>query len=310
MNSLRQKIAQALVLVCIASTILWASGCVGVGKPSNLVVSSITVAPAVASPSAGAKIQFAAAIQGTTTNNSVTWSASIGAITSAGMFTAPAARGTGTITATSVADPTKSATATVTISTGSGQSSSAGVTSVTVSPTTASSVTSGTLQFSAAVQGTASNTSVTWKAKLGSIASAGVYTAPAKTGTDTVTATSAADPTQSASANITITAASGNSVVTSIAITPTTAHVATSGTFQFASTVQGTVTDKSVRWTAVLGAVNSSGFYTASAQAGSDTVTAISNADSTKTAVASVTVAAPVASGLPPSADEAAWLWK
>src|SRR6202167_6658183 len=111
MNSLRQKIAQVLVLVCIASTILWVSGCVGFSKPSNLAGSLITVSPAAASPSAGAKIQFAAAIQGTTTNNSVRWSASIGAITSAGMFSAPATQGAGTITATSVADPTKSATA-------------------------------------------------------------------------------------------------------------------------------------------------------------------------------------------------------
>jgi hypothetical protein len=163
-------------------------------------------------------------------------------------------------------------------------------------PTTASSVTSGTLQFSAAVQGTAPNTSVTWKALQGTITTGGVYTAPVKTGTDTVTATSVADPTRSASARITITAAPVNQVVTSIVISPTTAQVATSGTLQFASTVQGAVTDKSVRWTAVLGAVNSSGLYTASAQAGSDTVTAISNADSTKTAAASVTVAAPVTS--------------
>jgi hypothetical protein len=285
-----------VMLLFLAPILLGISGCIGFAKPSNLAVTSITVSPAVASPSAGAKIQFAAAIQGTTTNNSVTWSASIGAITGAGMFTAPATHGTGTITATSVADPAKSATATVTVSTGSEQPSSTGVTSVTVSPTTASSVTSGTLQFSAAVQGTSSNTSVTWKALQGTITSTGVYTAPAKAATDTVTATSVADPTRSASATITITAASGNPVVTSIVISPTTAQVATSGTMQFASTVQGTVTDKSVRWTALLGAVNSSGLYTASAQAGSDTVTAISNADSTKTAVASVKIAAPVTS--------------
>jgi len=265
------------------------SGCVGVGKSSttsSLGVTSIAVSPSAVSPAPSAKVQFTAAIQGTTTNNAVTWTASVGSITSAGVFTAPANRVTGMVIATSVADPTKSATATVTV----------GGLSVSVSPATASSVTGGTLSFSAAVVGGASNSSVTWKALLGTITSAGAYTAPAKAGTDTVTATSVADGTQSGTSSVTVTAANPNPVVTSIVISPSTAHVATSGTFQFASTVLGSATDKSVRWTASLGAISSAGSYTAPTSAGNDTVTAISNADSTKTASASVTVSAPVTS--------------
>jgi fibronectin type 3 domain-containing protein len=82
---------------------------------------------------------------------------------------------------------------------------STGVTSVTVSPDTASSLTSGTLPFKATVQGTTTNKGVTWKAALGSITSSGSYTAPAKAGTDTVTATSIADPTKSGTASVKVT---------------------------------------------------------------------------------------------------------
>jgi pectate lyase len=127
---------------------------------------------------------------------------------------------------------------------------------------------------------------------MGTITSSGGYTAPAKAGMDIVTATSVADATKSASSNVTITAAKPNLTVTSIAISPTTAKATTGGTLQFASTVQGTVTDKSFHYTASLGTINSAGAYSAPAQAGNDTVTAISNADSTKTASANVAVSA------------------
>src|SRR5580704_12661354 len=220
-----------LVLAFLASTILWVSGCVGVAKPSNLPVGSVTVSPKVVSMAPSAKTQFTAAIQGSTTNSAVTWTASIGSISSTGIFTAPATGGTSTIMATSVADPTKSATATVTVS---GASGSSGVTSVTVSPSTASSVTGGTLPFSATVQGTASNVSITWKASLGTITAAGVYTAPAKAGNDMVTATSVADLTKFSTGSVTVTTATVNPVVSSVAISPTIAQVTISGTFQFA----------------------------------------------------------------------------
>jgi len=82
------------------------------------------------------------------------------------------------------------------------------ITSVTITPATASSITSGTLPFTASVQGTSTNKAVTWKAALGTITSSGLYTAPSKAGTDTVTATSNADPTKSDSTVVTVTAAS------------------------------------------------------------------------------------------------------
>jgi pectate lyase len=161
---------------------------------------------------------------------------------------------------------------------------------VTVSPSPASSITSGTLSFKVSVQGTASNKSVTWKALLGSITATGAYTAPAKAGTDTVTATSVADVTKSDSTSVTVTTTTPTPTVSSIAVSPTTTTVKTGASHQFAATVQGTVTNKSVTWTAALGTVNSSGAYTAPSKAGTDTVTATSNADSSKSASASVSV--------------------
>ena len=61
------------------------------------------------------------------------------------------------------------------------------------------------MQFTANVQGTATDKSVTWSASAGSISSSGLYTAPSAAGTDTVTAVSNANTAMSASATVTIT---------------------------------------------------------------------------------------------------------
>jgi hypothetical protein len=172
-------------------------------------------------------------------------------------------------------------------------SSTSGI-SVTISPTSSASIISGTLPFTATVQGT-SNKSVTWKASLGSITSAGVYTAPAKPGTATVAATSVADSTKSASATVTVTTTAPSPAVTSVTVSPASTSATLSGTLQFTATVQGAASDKSVTWKASLGTITSSGLYTAPAKAGTDSVTATSNADSSQsgTAVISIGAAAP-----------------
>lgn len=64
----------------------------------------------------GATSQCSATVQGTGSYSSaVTWSASNGSITTAGLFTAPATAGSVTVTATSSQDTTKSGTATITV---------------------------------------------------------------------------------------------------------------------------------------------------------------------------------------------------
>ena len=77
----------------------------------------------------------------------------------------------------------------------------------------------------------------------------------------------------------------------SVSLTPTGVTLSSGGTQQFTATVTGT-SNTAVTWTASAGSVNANGFYTApvvqsTAQA---TVTATSQADSTKSATAAVTI--------------------
>ena len=77
---------------------------------------SLSLTPASVTLNPGKTQQFTATVAGTT-NQSVTWSATLGAVSSSGLYTAPSitTTSTATIKATSVANPTKSASATVTI---------------------------------------------------------------------------------------------------------------------------------------------------------------------------------------------------
>jgi hypothetical protein len=98
-----------------------------------------------------------------------------------------------------MADPSKIATAVITL---------LQAVTVSLSPSTASLASSPLQQFTATVLGT-SNTALTWSINpvVGTISSAGLYTAPANISASqsvTVTAQSVADPTKSASAGVTI----------------------------------------------------------------------------------------------------------
>lgn len=167
---------------------------------------SVSLSPSSTSLSAGQTKQFTATVTGGSGNTSVTWSLtpSAGSISSTGLYTAPAniaAQQTITVTAISVADATMSATATITLT-------PVGAVSVSMTPSTAALNDSQTQQFTAAVSGT-SNTAVTWSISpfVGSIASSGLYTAPATIGATqeiTVTAASTADTTKTATAVITL----------------------------------------------------------------------------------------------------------
>jgi len=82
--------------------------------PQNKI--AINVSPATATISSGGRQQFSAALT-STSNTAVTWQASLGAISSSGLFTAPsvAASTKVTVTATSVADGSSVATSQVTV---------------------------------------------------------------------------------------------------------------------------------------------------------------------------------------------------
>lgn len=289
----------------------------GAGSNTTPAVSTVQVSPAISTPQPGGTIKFAALIQGATANDSVTWSTTIGTITTAGVFTAPMAGGVGRVTAQSNADPTFSSSATVAVAgsgtgtaTGDGSSGGTGgtssVTAVLVTPASAASATGGTLPFQATVQGTTTNTNVTWSAQLGTITSAGDYTAPAKAGTDVVTATSVADPTKFGVSTVKITAQGSAPTVTGVTVSPATTSVKTSAKMQFTASVQGNVTNKTVSWTAALGTITSAGAYTAPSKAGTDTIKATSEADASMSASAKVTVSAATTGSTPPPSTPSA----
>jgi hypothetical protein len=252
-----------------------ASATITVAPPPQV---SITVSPGTASVASGGQQQFNASVTGSS-NTAVTWFASSGTVSSNGLYVAPALAGTYAVTATSAADPTKSASATITVA-------PPPQVSITVSPGTASVASGGQQQFSASVTGS-SNTAVAWFASSGTVSSSGLYVAPALAGTYAVTATSSADPTKSASATITV----APPPQVSITISPGTASVAGGGQQQFTAYVTGS-SNTAANWSASAGTVGSSGLYVAPISAGTYLVTATSAADPTKSAAASITVAA------------------
>ena len=176
-----------------------------VGKQSQrpkltIVVASasgvqLTLSPASATLQPGQTQQFAATVTGSS-NTAVTWTATGGMISSAGLFTAGSNAGNFVITATSAADTTKTASAQVTIQVPQ-------TVQISISPKTATLQAGQTQQFTATVTGS-SNTAVTWTATGGTISSAGLFTAGSGAGNFAVNATSVADTTKSASAQVTV----------------------------------------------------------------------------------------------------------
>ncbi|MBV8281306.1 MAG: hypothetical protein JO347_04495, partial [Candidatus Eremiobacteraeota bacterium] len=280
---------------------------------------SVSVSPPSATVITGAQQQFTATVANTT-NSAVTWSvagsgcsgAACGTITAGGLYTAPSAVPSPAqvfVTATSVADPAKSATATVTI---------VPPVSITISPVTATVLTSGQQQFTATVKN-ATNTSVTWSvagsgcsgAACGTITAGGLYTAPAAVPSPaqvSVTATSVADPSKSASAVVTI------ALPVAVSISPTTATVTVGNHQKFTATVTN-ATNTAVTWSltgsgcsgAACGAITTTGLYTAPSAVPSPAqvfVTATSVADATKSATATVTISPPVAVSISPMAAQ------
>ena len=207
---------------------------------------SVVISPGSASLQVARSQQFTATVSGTT-NSAVNWLAagiaggnsSVGTISAGGMYTAPSSVPTSpvTVTAQSAANPPSSANATVTIL------PAPTPVSVSISPGSASVQVGSSQQFTAAVTGT-TNTAVNWlvggiaggNSTVGTISSAGLYTAPssAPTNTVTVTAQSAFASTSSASATVTITAA-----VHSVVLSWTASTSAVSGYNIYRGTTSG-----------------------------------------------------------------------
>jgi hypothetical protein len=117
-----------------------------------------------------------------------------------------------------------------------------------------------------------------------------LYTAPSTAGNYTVIAVSAADSTKSASAGVSVSAPQ----TIAVSIAPKTVAIPEKWQQQFAATVSGS-SNTGVTWavTQGTGTITQSGVYTAPQSVETEVVTATSQADSTKSASATITVAAP-----------------
>jgi alpha-L-arabinofuranosidase len=197
-------------------------------------VSSVAVSCSPNSIGVGGTTNCSATVAGTGAYSpAVTWSASAGTISSSGVYTAPAtapAGGSVTITATSIQNTAKTSSATITVT----NTAAAAVTSVAVSCTPTSVAVNGTATCTAKAAGTgAYSSAVTWTATMGTISSAGVYTAPATApaqGSASIIATSTQTPSISGFATIPVNAApvSGSTLaISSIAVSNVTATGAT-----------------------------------------------------------------------------------
>lgn len=183
------------------------------------------------------------------------------------------------------------------------------ITSVAVSPTTASLLVKAPQQFTANVQGSgAFNPAVSWlvnnvpggNSTVGTITSSGLYTAPSSVPSPnnvTVTAQSVLDSTKSGTAAVTV-----NPENVKVSVSPPSGSAQLGATVQFTATVTGTV-NTAVFWSvnnfpsgsSFLGFIDGNGNYTAPSNLPANnpvTITAASQEDTTKTASATVTILA------------------
>lgn len=286
MTTVRQVRNLWLPLLLILGVAFGLLGCGGSGDRANpqtgvqvrLNTTSVNLAP-------GGTQNFTATVTGSS-NTAVNWNviggAANGSITSAGVYTAPTAPGTYTISAQSQADPAVTATATVRVSSGA---------NVTISPQNQTLRLGDTLQFSANVTGVA-DTGVTWivqgTGSGGTISPSGLYTAPLVAGTYTVSARSNADPTRQATTQVTV--VPGTEVRLDF---PTTELIAIPGsTITFRARVIGN-TNRNFTWSVTQpggGTITSEGVYTAPTTPGTYTIVATSTADPARTASQTVRV--------------------
>ncbi len=173
-------------------------------RASVMVQETVSISPATVGLSVGATQQFSVTVEGQT-NTVVSWSvdginggnSSVGTIDAQGLYVAPPEIGNHTIGANIAS--VGSAAASVT------------VLSLSISSSGTLLAPGATQQFSASIQGV-TNTSLTWSvdgtaggnSTVGTITTAGLYTAPNATGAHTIAASSVAYPSVSASSSLSI----------------------------------------------------------------------------------------------------------
>ncbi len=218
-------------------------------------------------------------------NSTPSGNASIGTISSAGLYTAPAQFGSYTITATSAADTTKSASAVINV-----------LGAVSVSPTTLTIGAGATQQISASVQGETEG-AFAWmvdgitggSSSVGTISPDGLYVAPSVSGAHTITATVIAASSISASIPVNVFRFSITQIGTGL--------LAPQSTEQFKTSFSGS-TGAAVTWSvdgipggnSLVGTISASGLYLAPMALGQHTISAATTEVPSNPASAQITV--------------------
>ncbi len=256
---------------------------------ASMPVSGVAISPARSVLDSGQQAPLSAVVEDPNgephPNQAVTWlvaGPTPASIATNGLFTAPGVPGVYIVTATSVTDPTKSGTATITV----GED-------LMILPSSASLAPGASQSFTAQVSGV-TNPTVTWSieegAAGGSISTAGLYTAPAASGTYHVLAAATAAGGGTVQGLATVTVSAGPRV--GIAVAPAETTVAAGGMQQFTAAVTGAA-DTGVVWSASAGSIDATGLFTAPATDGTITITATSHADSQVQASATAVVTVP-----------------
>jgi hypothetical protein len=253
------------------------------------VLTQVILTPASVGLPAGGAQQFAVSGQlsdGSTNTPAVTYTATGGTITAAGLYTAGTTTGTFRVIATQQGG-TLADTSAVTIT-------SAVLTQVILTPATASVPAGLNQQFSVSgmwSDGSTTPPSVAYTATGGTITSGGLYTAGTTTGTFRVVATQQGG-TLADTSTVTITAP----VLAQVILTPATADVPAGLTQQFAVSGKlsdGSTTTPAVTYSATGGTITAGGLYTAGTSTGTYQVIATQQGG-TIADTSSVTITAPL----------------
>jgi RHS repeat-associated protein len=257
--------------------------------PPWMPATAVGLSPTSVSRSAGQTQQFTASVTNAS-STAVTWSLapSVGSLSANGLYTAPPvinSAQTVTVTATSVADPTKSASAAISLQV------STTVPNISLTPSSQNRYATQTQQFTALVGGQAtSNVVWTLSPVMGTLSNSGLYTAPVVVPvqtTTTIKATSTIDPSKSASALVTL-------FPITMSISPSSQNLNACQTQGFSAQVNNNP-NTAVTWSIspAVGSINASGVYTAPSSIASQqtvTIRATSVADSTKFVSSPVTL--------------------
>ncbi len=263
-------------------------------QPLTLTVNAsgsitVTVSPSGSAIYSAQAVQFTASVANTS-NLAVTWSASPGVVSSSGAYTSPTVtrNTTATITATSVADPTKSGTATLTIV----PTSQISITTATLAGAAAGAA------YSVSLAATGGTTPYTWSLASGTwptgitLQGNGLISGTtSQTGNFNITAkvSDSSGSAQTATKPLTLTVNSSGSIT--VTVTPSPIALYSSSTRGFTATVANS-SNTAVTWTTTLGSISSNGNYTAPAVTltATATITATSVADPSKFGTAAVTI--------------------